>query len=114
MTLEELIRANELQEQLQQLESVVRCLQLSVENNEKNTQKQQYKRIFRFVNYKRHLEDTERAGIFLFNGLSMHGIEIPVDQEICEAVLKVFKEKLEETKKKFAAIGRADNERKAD
>ena len=114
MTIAELELANMLKEQMHQLENLVECLQKSVENHEKNTKDQRYKRFFRFTNYKRRFEDTERAGIFLFSGLSMHGIEIPADQEVCEAVLKVFKEKLEETKKKFAAIGRADNERKAD
>jgi hypothetical protein len=35
----------------------------------------------------------------------MHGIEIPVDQEICEKVLQIFQDRLEEKHKEFAMIG---------
>ena len=106
MTFEDLEVANAVKDQLRELETVVDGLRRSVEDHETNSKAFRfYERIFRFVNYKRRFEDTERAGIFLFNGMSIHGIEIPVDQEICEGVLKIFEAKLEAKKKEFAAIG---------
>jgi hypothetical protein len=47
----------------------------------------------------------EKARIFLFSGLTMHGVEIPVDQEVCEKVLEIFQHRLEEKNKEFAMIG---------
>lgn len=101
----ELERANEIRDQIRNLDTVVLCLKHSIEKHERNSREPRYKRLFRFVNCKTSETEEEKARIFLFNGLSMHGIEIPVDQEICENVLQIFQDRLEEKRKEFAMIG---------
>ena len=102
----ELERANEIREQIRNLDSVVRCLKFSIEKHECHSREPRYKRIFRFVNCKTSASEEEKARIFLFSGLSIHGVEIPVDQEICEKVLQIFQDRLEEKHKEFAMIGK--------
>ena len=104
----ELERANEVRNQICELDTVVRCLKHSIEKHEINSREPRYKRLFRFVNSKLRENDETKARIFLFNGLSMHGVEIPVDQEICVKVLSIFQDRLEEKHKEFAMIGKAD------
>ena len=101
----ELEKANEIRDQIRELDTLVRCLKYSIEKHETNSRTPRYKRIFRFINCKASENSEEKARIFLFNGLSMHGVEIPVDQEICENVLEIFKRRLEEKHKEFAMIG---------
>lgn len=104
----ELERANEIREQIRELDTVVRCLKTSIEKHESRSREPRYKRIFRFVNCKMSASEEEKAKIFLFNGLGIHGVEIPVDQEICEKVLSIFQDKLAEKHKEFAMIGKDD------
>ena len=101
----ELEKANEIRDQIQGLDTLVRCLQHSIEKHEINSRVPRYKRIFRFLNCKTRENDEEKARIFLFSGLTIHGVEIPVDQEICEKVLEIFQHRLEEKRKEFAMIG---------
>ena len=102
----ELEKANELRDQIRELDRVIACLQQSIENHKNNNKMRGYKRLFRFVNCKLSEHEETKARIFLFNGLSNHGVDIPVDQEICEKVLEIFQNRLEEKQKEFATIGR--------
>lgn len=106
MNFYELEEANELREQIRELDKLVCCLETSVRNHEKNSKLRGYKRLFRFVNCKLSEQDETKARIFLFNGLTCHGVEIPVDQEVCEKVCEIFKRRLEEKMKEFSKIGR--------
>lgn len=101
----DLERANKIREQISELDKVVVCLETSIRNHGQNSKLRGYKRLFRFVNCKLREEAETEARIFLFSGLSFHGIEIPVDQEICEKVLEIFQNRLEEKQKEFAMIG---------
>ena len=101
----ELERANEIRDEIRELDTLVRCLKHSIEKHEINSREPRYKRIFRFLNCKTRENGEEKARIFLFSGLTMHGVEIPVDQEICGKVLELFQHRLEEKYKEFAMIG---------
>jgi hypothetical protein len=101
----ELEKANEIRAQITELDTLVRCLEHSIEKHEINSGNPRYKRIFRFLNCKARENDEEKARIFLFSGLGVYGIEIPVDQEICGKVLEIFQRRLKEKHKEFAMIG---------
>ena len=111
MNFYELEKANEIREQIRELNSLVSCLETSIRNHENNSKLRGYKRLFRFVNCKLSEQGETKARIFLFNGLSFHGVEIPVDQEVCEKVCEIFKSRLEEKMNEFSKIGRAEDEK---
>lgn len=110
MTKDEYNQAGKIFEEIEKLESLIRTLQWSIENHERNLKENRYKynRFIRLLNFTKDYNDEKKATVFLFTGVSSHGSEIDVDQEFCEVILEYFKNKLSSMRAEVERLGKGN------
>lgn len=109
MTVEELEEGQKVLKEIDDLQSIVRCLAYSIEKHEARERTKSlsgYRRILRFMNTAKKSCNPPEACIFMFHGLDRGFIDIPVDPETVNTLLQLFTERLNAKEKEFAEIAK--------
>lgn len=109
MTKEIYEQAGAVLEKVKSLQAMVNKLEaISLYNPEKSagTVYERTKRVLlRFLNLKRSQNAKEEAAILLFDGVSIHGTDVPIDDELLPVLRAHFERKLREAEAEFERLG---------
>lgn len=110
MTEKMLEKGNKLLEEIKKLNDTVYTLESTINYIPKPSQpKKSWK--LRFTNRKQDgIGEPEHAGIFLFNGISVHGIDVPIDEDVVMSIKEILKKKVESKQLEFEKLGSCDEE----
>ena len=100
MTNELLLNANVIQKNIDDIQATLYAVEkIKLMNNSR-------KPYLRFVNAFKWKNDKQvREGVaILFDGVSVHGTEIPVDNELLDYLKEYYRKKLKEAKAEFKAL----------
>lgn len=104
MTDELLLKAKTAQKNIQDIESTLYAIERIKLIDERH--KESHKPSLRFVNAFKRKDGKEvtEATVILFDGISMHGTDIPIDNSLLDCLKNYFEQKLEEAKIEFEAL----------
>lgn len=104
MTNELLLKAKIAQKNIEDIESTLYAIKRIKLIDEE--QKERRKPSLRFVNALKQKDGKEvrEATTILFDGISMHGTDIPTDDSLLDCIKDYFERKLEEAKTEFEAL----------
>lgn len=109
MTYDLLKRGNELLKEIESAKDVYYMLERTLGRARKPAEPEKKFKL-RFTNNKRDTFDgPPHAGIFLFNGISHNGVDIPVDESTVELLRDFFLKTAEDKQREFDNLG-GDNE----
>ena len=104
MDFRELERANKLRCEIEDLDALVRSIKHSIENYVPRDDQTGKARFLRFMNRQKKGKDKPEADVIFFSGLSMHGVDIPLDNEMCEELLEIIRCRLAKKNEEFSQI----------
>ncbi len=98
-------KGQKLLEEIKDLKDVVYSLTATLRYKPKPTQPEK-KWMLRLTNRKReNLDAPEQAGVFLFDGISPYGQDIPVDETLVKCLKDFFEKRLKDKQQEFAELG---------
>ena len=98
-------KGQQLLTEIKKLKDVVYSLTATLNYTPKPTQPKK-NWLLRLTNRKKDSPgDPERAGAFLFDGISPYGQDIPVDESLVECLKDFFEKKLDEKQREFDTLG---------
>lgn len=102
MTNETYKQAEEIQKRIDELTRIL----YRVEKIKLIRPQEQKKPIIRFTNALKLKDGKEirEATVILFDGISLHGTDIPIDDGLADVIKKYYEQKLEEAKKEFNSL----------
>ena len=104
MITELLSRCVALQEEITRLKDTVMTLNANLKNPYgKNGQKKKW--MLRFTNAQKKYGEPKRAAIYLFDGIDIHGLDIPVEEGLVEVIRDYFQNRLVDAQTEFDQIG---------
>ena len=104
MDFRKLERANKLRCEIEDLDALVRSIKYSIENYVPRDDQTGKARFLRFMNRQKKGKDKPEADVIFFSGLSMYGVEIPLDNEMCEELLEILQRRLAKKSKEFSSF----------
>lgn len=98
MTEELLAQARVAQENIQNIDSVLRSIEKIKLLGEKHERK--YQPYLKFLNMLKRKDDKEvrEAAVILFDGVGIYGVQVPVDERLLDCLKEHYQERLEEAK----------------
>lgn len=107
MTDELLNRAKNAQEKIRSIENTLWNIQkIKILESEDVRSKTRYERFLRFVNVSKRKDgkETKEGRAFLFDGVSLHGTELLVDNALLDCLKEYYEKRLEEAKEAYDAL----------
>lgn len=102
MTEELLAQANIAKKNIQDIASVL----YSIKKIEIRSDRRRYKPYLRFLNMtkNKNSKEVQEATVLLFDGVSLHGTEVPVDNCLLDCLKEHYSERLKEAKAVLDAL----------
>ena len=102
MTVEQLQKANEIQNEIEMLNKVFMMLDSTITYEEKSDRP--FVRFIRFINDKLGWNEECKAHVILFQNSEIRGHDIPVDLDFCKCLRSYFQDRLNEKKRELDDI----------
>lgn len=104
MDFRELERANKLRREIEDIDTLVRSIENSIKNYVQRDDQTGIPRFLRFMNRQKKGKDKPEADVIFFSGLGMYGVEIPLDNEMCEELLEIIRRRSAKKNEEFLEI----------
>lgn len=104
MTDEMLRRGEELRDEIAMLKNAVITLNAQLRHPYRESKPKKKWKI-RFTNAQKKCGEPKRAAIYLFNGIDIHGLDIPVEEGLVETIRDYFQKCLMRAQAEFDSLG---------
>lgn len=104
MDFRKLERANKLRHEIEDIDTLVRSIENSIKNYAPRDDQTGKARFLRFMNRQKKGKDKPEADVIFFSGLSVYGLEVPLDKEMCEELLEILLRRLAKKNEEFLGI----------